>query len=360
MNTNKLIAAVAVAGSAIFAMPANAATFTTNDVTWTYTINPQNSQCYLGTGTDGSPAMPTDTALDASMIPWTFTDESGITHVSDVIGSYAFKNCTGLTGKLLIPAYISYIGNYCFNNSGIECAIVEATRSSGDLTGAKVFLDCSNLKGVWFKGQGNINMYHQFENATALKLVVFGPKIAKKNSSGQSAFGGVSGCKIFYSASQTSWSSSSNVPGWNNNKVIAYGAGRDFDMQFSDTENVVTFVPTTANALTNSLAWAKDFKDNLGLDTHINVTNTLDLTGVTITEQMVSNVTFDRLMFAVNTQAQLTAILTAFPATTPISIDPTGLTENMVIPDGYTNVFVKAVPGVTIKRTARGFIMIVR
>ena len=46
--------------------------------------------------------------------------------------------------------------------------------------------------------------------------------------------------------------------------------------------------------------------------------------------------------------------------TTPISIDPTGLTENMVIPDGYPNVFVKTVPGVTIKRTASGFMIIVK
>lgn len=355
---NKLMTLAAVAASAALPMAAHAETltFTTNGVTWTYTVS--GTTRYLGAGQD-NPAMPTTTALDASMIPSSFIDASGVTQVFNAVGSYAFKNCTELTGNLFIPAAITYIGDHCFANTGIERAIVAATKS-GDLTGSKVFLDCSNLKGVWFKGQGNINMYHQFENATALKLVVFGPKIAKKNSSGQSAFGGVSGCKIFYSASQTSWSSSSNVPGWNNNKVIAYGAGRDFDMQFSDMENVVTFVPTTANALTNSLAWAKDFKDNLGLDTHINVTNTLDLTGVTITEQMVSDVTFDRLMFAVNTQAQLTAILTAFPATTPISIDPTGLTENMVIPDGYTNVFVKAVPGVTIKRTASGFMIIVK
>ena len=90
------------------------------------------------------------------------------------------------------------------------------------------------------------------------------------------------------------------------------------------------------------------------------MTNAIDLTGVTITEQMVSGVTFDRLMFSAKTQAQLNAILGAFPATTPISIDPTGLTENMVIPETYNNVHVKTVPGVTIKRTTKGFMIIVK
>jgi hypothetical protein len=122
----------------------------------------------------------------------------------------------------------------------------------------------------------------------------------------------------------------------------------------------LAFTPTTANALTNVLAWAPSFMTRFGLDTRISVTNTLDLTGVTITPAMVSGVTFDRLMFSAKTQAQLNAILHAFPATTPVSIDPTGLTENMVIPDTYPNVHVKTVPGVTIKRTTSGFMIIVK
>lgn len=72
----------------------------------------------------------------------------------------------------------------------------------------------------------------------------------------------------------------------------------------------------------------------------------------------ISGVTFDRLMFSAKTQTQLNAILGAFPATTPVSIDSTGLTENMVIPETYPNVFVKTVPGVTSKRTTSGFMII--
>ena len=40
--------------------------------------------------------------------------------------------------------------------------------------------------------------------------------------------------------------------------------------------------------------------------------------------------------------------------------DTAGLTENMVIPDTYSNVYVKTVPGVTIKRTTKGFMIIVK
>ena len=56
----------------------------------------------------------------------------------------------------------------------------------------------------------------------------------------------------------------------------------------------------------------------------------------------------------------LDSILAAVPVTTPVAIDPTGLTEKVVIPDGYPNVYVKTAPGVTIKRTASGFMLIVK
>lgn len=94
-----------------------------------------------------------------------------------------------------------------------------------------------------------------------------------------------------------------------------------------ETRRVVAMTPTTPDSLVKALNLAPLFKNHLDLDTRISVTNMLDLTGVTIDSTAVSGVTFDRLMFSAKTQAQLNAILHAFPATTPISIDPTGLTE---------------------------------
>jgi len=58
---------------------------------------------------------------------------------------------------------------------------------------------------------------------------------------------------------------------------------------------------------------------------------------VTITEDMVKTVTFDRLVFSAKTQAQLDGI-----------------------PETYNNVYVKAVPGVTVKYTTKGFMIIVK
>jgi hypothetical protein len=150
------------------------------------------------------------------------------------------------------------------------------------------------------------------------------------------------------------------VAGGTDNDVWYYGSASEFDLEIDDEWMQVVITPTTANALTNALAWVPQFKTHFNLDAHISVTNAIDLTGVTITEDMVSGATFDRLMFSAKTQTQLNAILDAFPSTTPISIDPTGLTENMVVPETHTNVFVKTVPGVTVRRTSNGFMIVVK
>jgi len=141
---------------------------------------------------------------------------------------------------------------------------------------------------------------------------------------------------------------------------IYYGPGRGVDIVVNAARNELTATPTNATRLVTMMEAAPLFREHFGLDTRISVTNTIDLAGVTITEAMTSAVTFDRLMFSAKTQALLNAILDAFPATTPVSIDPTGLTENMVIPETYNNVHVKTVPGVTIKRTSSGFMLIVK
>ena len=122
------------------------------------------------------------------------------------------------------------------------------------------------------------------------------------------------------------------VTGGTNNKLWYYGPTNEFDLDVNDTDMTATFTPTTVNALTNALSWASPFKTHFNLDTHISVTNALDLTGVTITPAMASGVTFDRLVLSVKTQAQLDGILDAFPAATVMAIDPTGLTEKLTVP----------------------------
>ena len=165
------------------------------------------------------------------------------------------------------------------------------------------------------------------------------------------------GCKVFVPANGK-WTGCRY--GGTNTDVIEYGENKNLDLVVDEAAGTVTAAPTTPELLVKMLEAAPTFKSAFALDMKISVTNTLDLTGVTITEDMTSGVTFDRLMFSAKAQDQLNAILAKFPVTTPISIDPTGLTENMVIPNDYPNVFVKTVPGVTIKRTASGFMIIVK
>ena len=165
------------------------------------------------------------------------------------------------------------------------------------------------------------------------------------------------GCKVFVPANGK-WTGCNY--GGTNTDVIEYGENKNLDLVVDEAAGTVTATPTTPELLVKMLEAAPTFKRAFALDMKISVTNTLDFTGVTITDDMVDGVTFDRLVFSAKKQTQLDAILGAFPATTPISIDPTGLTENMVIPDGYSNVHVKTVPGVTVKRTASGFMIIVK
>ena len=146
------------------------------------------------------------------------------------------------------------------------------------------------------------------------------------------------------------------VTGGSNNKVWYYGPGQEFDLEVDDETMTATVTPTTVNAFTNALTWVSGFRTYFNLSTCISIPPTIDLTDVTITEDMVRGLP----IFSAKTQAQLDGILAAFPASAQIAIDPTGLTENMVIPDGYPNVFVKTVPGVTIRRMSIGFKIIVR
>ena len=151
-----------------------------------------------------------------------------------------------------------------------------------------------------------------------------------------------------------------NHLGGTKTECIPYGKGLDVDLEIDEAAGVIAATPATAQRLVQVFEAAPTFKMIFKLDTRISVTNTLDFTDVAITDAMVSGVTFDRLIFSAKTQSQLDGILGAFPASTSISIDPTGLTENMVIPGNYPNVFVQTVPGVTVKHTVNGFMILIR
>ena len=290
--------------------------------------------------------------------------------VTGTIAEAAFGGCPLLTGTLKLGSLVTALDRYAFQNcyfsgAAIIPASVDTIGISDNNYGA--FDTNPNLTAIWVKGKTaaanqtytTVNCGRLAAANISLKMVLMGQntKGAQFSTGGKAMLSGDSGVQVFVPANGY-WEGLFGKQGGSNNKVYYYGPAKEFDLVVDDNMMRATFTPTTVNALTNAIAWASSFKEHFDLDPRISVTNTLDLTDVTITEAMVMDVTFDRLMFSAKTQDQLNAILAAFPASTPISIDPTGLTQNMVIPDTYTNVHVKTVPGVEIKRTSSGFIIL--
>lgn len=393
-------------GAAAVAVVACADTITINGVTWTYSeLNADKKTVTLGDG--NAAAMATDTMFDAAVIPWTF-DVEGETYTVTKLASYAFRNCTKLTGTLTIPMAVTSIGRHGFKQTGLEHvaslggvtslggytfeasqsltqAFPDISRVTGFSNGAlygsmfsgtayigkdasvstyRAFKNCSNLEGICAPGPDavasgtqkytTINV-DEFAAQTKAKVIFFGPNTKGSNIAAGDTLDQVTGCKVYVPANGH-WDGLD--VGGTDNEVVYYGATTNLDFAVDTDSRVVVATPVNETGLVKALEAAPLFKTHFGWNTRVNITNTLDLTGVTIDSTAVSGVTFDRLMFSAKTQAQLNAILGAFPTTTPISIDPTGLTENMVIPETYNNVYVKTVPGVTIKRTTNGFMLI--
>lgn len=294
-----------------------------------------------------------------------YPDLSVATYFGEIVFSKA-----PLTGTLKLGDSLTSITRLTFKGCNFAASAImpSSVLTIGHNSNNGVFEENPNLSAIWIKGtpdaasQTYTTVYcaKLAASCPSMKMILMGKNTegARMTQTGSNAMlANDTGVQVFIPANGQ-WDGL--VTGGTNNKVLYYGADREFDLAIDDTKMTATFTPTTVNALTNALAWVPAFKTHFDLDAHISVTNAIDLTDVTITDDMVSGVTFDRLMFSAKTQTQLDAILGKFPVTTPIAIDPTGLTENMVVPDTYTNVYVKTVPGVTIKRTASGFMIIVQ
>ncbi len=286
------------------------------------------------------------------------------------LGEYLFVSAP-LTGTLKLGSSLKTIERLAFRKSNFTgpAIIPSSVTSMGYNPDAAsnhygVFESNPNITAIWIKGSNaagvTLPVYCacMAKECPSLKIILMGKNtkgMDMKATGSNAMLYGDTGVQVFVPANGY-WVGL--VAGGTDNKIWYYGPTSEFDLMVDENLKTVTIAPTSVNTFTNALAWASMFKEHLDLEPRISVTNTLDLTDVTITEDMTNGVTFDRLVFSAKTQNQLNAILGAFPATTPVSIDPTGLTENMVIPETYPNVFVKTVPGVTIKRTASGFMII--
>ena len=368
MNMNKMITFAAVAASAV---SMNAfADWSSN----TYTQEVNGIAYILKTSTDGRITIGPELGTSAGSSPaGTVERPTGVLHLPDsfvvddveypaadslglIIGHSAFAGCVGLTSVIFPKDF--YMGI------------------------SSSFSGCSNLESIWIKGSKTLRGYSaghgrsNFRGCTSLKCVLFGPNrtlLYTQSGTPGFAFLEQSDCVFFLPRHTASgadspwysyreWVSGGDEPMYGTNpRLVFYGPNaEDLDIEGADGDNdgKITFIPRTVHALTNVLSSASTVSRNFDLAVTVSVTNAIDLTNVEITEDMAKSAAYANLMFSAKTQTQLDAILGAFPATTPISIDPTGLTENMTIPNDYPNVFVKTVPGVTVRRTSKGFMII--
>ena len=354
---NKLIMMI---GATAVAVGAYADTDTWTDpitgIVWTYSTNDDGvSTVTLGGGTTETPAASFSSSFDVNKIPWTFTDNGttyAVTRLADYafytgsgdakltgtptfpatltqLGYRSFYNKTGLSGNLVIPdAFTGIIPNGMFWNNGYTTAIIG---SGVTQINAQAFRANKNLAAIWVKGRSTVSSGSQpvtsvsmdgpFANTCSkLGVVLFGRNTSLfEYKSGNKMFNSDPGPLIFFMPK--SGASTYTDFGGNNTVTAFYGEGEDLDIEIDEQAKLLTATVASASALTNVLNAAATFKSAFGLDTRINVTNTIELASDLITVEKLANATFNSLTFKVNTQAQLDAILSVVPASVPLAID---------------------------------------
>lgn len=171
------------------------------------------------------------------------------------------------------------------------------------------------------------------ENAWWAKVFFAGPNTKASTIRGNPMFGNTGDLKAFI-PDNGMWEGDLNAGG-NNTEIIKYGPGQEIDFEIDTEAKVITAIPTTTPMFVNALNWSTLFKDKLGYNTRISVTNSIEVSEGTVTAEMLSNVqlTSTLMMFAVKTQAQLDSVLAAVPQTTMLAIDPTGAKDELNIPE---------------------------
>ena len=312
MKLATLFAAIAaVAASATIPMTANAETFTTNGVTWTYTVDSaKNKTAILGglsglddnttTLDDTNRAMPKATEIDALKIPWKFTSND-TNYTVTALGSRAFHGCTGLTGNLCIPSTVKNLSRACLHQTNVRVASLGGvtriqgyvfqqipaqpfpdisgvtTLAAGTFYGSKftgtarvpkgtgctswrLFSHCANLEAVLVIGPDTVasgtQSYTTFsmdefaDQSTNLKVIFMGPNTKGTTFNQTDALNGVTGCKMFVPANGF-WDEFN--PSAVGNEIVYYGSSTNLDFIVDDDAKLVIAKPVTESALVKAL-----------------------------------------------------------------------------------------------------------
>lgn len=314
---------------------------------------------------------------------YTGTRENANCTVEDIVGSLIIPDKLMVNGAEKIVSTIAARG---FWGQTALTGVVFPAEFSTFLYG-RTFKDCTSLQALWFKGPPTVASGTQnyidiapssngvgrkiFTGCNALKYVLVGPNAKFYTSSNRAlSFEEQTGCRIFlptkpgnttWEAFETTKVGTFPVAG-SNPIIVMYGPGQELDIEGADgTGNgKLTFTPNTAHALTNVLAAASVFKTQFGVDSKVVITNAIEAVEGTITSELLANVSFDSLNFAVNTQAQLDMVLDAVPVETPLSIDPTGATESLTVITENRKIYVLLPTNGTYKLTKGGLMIIVK
>lgn len=250
-----------------------------------------------------------------------------------------FKNWTKITGNadvVLNPA-LKTIPSYMFQNTKITSvkiprSVTKVEWGAFTLTALPGLLIPGPLSAASSSEYTDICPSGLLKDAVTAKVFFAGPNTKANSTITNPMFGGTTDLKAFVPANGL-WDGELNAGG-TRTEIIKYGPGEEIDFALDTEEKVITAMPTTEAAFTNVLNWATLFKDKLGYDTRVSVTNSIEVSADAVTPEMLANVQLNStlMMFAVKTQAQLDSVLAAVPQTTMLAIDPTGAREELTMP----------------------------
>lgn len=308
-------------------------TYQVNGVEWRFLIDEDAHTAALGTNqtstTLSSDAVTgsysTVEALSGKVIiPEAFTID-GVSYRVVNIGNRAFSGSksSGLT-SLTFPSGVTYMYDAVFYNFDS----IESLCFKGPMTVAAGTQETLTLSGNGIRSRSN-------GGTPALKTVFVGPHITRRSSGyNLMEFKRANGCTYFFPRS----SDASVSPDWpggelgTNPNVIYYGPNEELEFKMGGT--ALTATVRTANALTNVLNHVATFKNDFGLDTKINVTNSIEVASDLITAENMQYATFNSLMLKVTTQEQLTGILSVIPDSVPLAIDASDAKVELTLPQG--------------------------
>ena len=350
--------------------------------TWTYTVN--------GRAATLTSAADKTIAYLAEDFPWMFTN-NGTNYTVTVLGASVCSGWEAMTGTLTIPSTLKTINNGAFNackgltglkiEEGVSALPYRAFYSDNMIKGVLIIPHSvtdigyqsflwtgERLTSVWVKGPKKVASGTQPYTSIAsgrgnilyvngnlgLKVALFGP-YTKTTGTGSYVLHTLNKCTVY--VPRNGYWLEENLDSYfsgTSKTVLFYGPGEELDISIDEAKNVLTATPTTVHALTNVMASAALFKSDFGLDTKISITNAFTYSASTFKGTTARDVSFERLMFSVKTQAELTEILTAFPVPVKLAIDPAGLTGTLSIP-GDREIHVKIGDGYTVKKRTNGF-----